>query len=496
MPILHPTQTDRQKKPSAANFFFRGASPAKIFYILAGIFLIFYVLQIPRQSSSADVLTFAARSTADSPIFRYAFLDESSNLGEPVPANYHPAHTAVLWLVYRIAPEGLKQTIVPAGFVSALCGALAVGLIFLIALQLGIGRIPAVYTALVVGLVPSIWFHSLIGEIYVPQLAAISLFVYFALIGRTALSTLSLLLALLVTPFSILALPFVFLKEINRKVIQKTFLIGSLSTAAYLAVLILLDINLIDSFFTAMPDSSSLSFFIRLSRLGVFLVLNLNLGLLFLFWGLGKLWRGDRRFLFRLALAGTPQVVFSLSLPIFVIELGCFQVPLFWLLAFPVGIAVSGMGRRRRVLGLAALAVVIAVFIIFWKIPDRSLALDRIQAGNWLEQNVPDSIKLAAHWRTGVGIALERYNWNFQKLSNRFIISAYSDEKMLLESGEESLIIALSKGPFYSRLLAKLSISGISIPSFEPDRSLEKSRAQKIFGNSSVVLYRWQRQNP
>ncbi|MBU4495954.1 MAG: hypothetical protein KJ874_11730, partial [Acidobacteria bacterium] len=177
-------------------------------------------------------------------------------------------------------------------------------------------------------------------------------------------------------------------------------------------------------------------------------------------------------------------------------ELGCFQVPLFWLLAFPVGIAVSGMGRRRRVLGLAALAVVIAVFIIFWKIPDRSLALDRIQAGNWLEQNVPDSIKLAAHWRTGVGIALERYNWNFQKLSNRFIISAYSDEKMLLESGEESLIIALSKGPFYSRLLAKLSISGISIPSFEPDRSLEKSRAQKIFENSSVVLYRWQRQNP
>lgn len=461
-----------------------------IFLALTGFFLIFYTLQIPRWTSNADVLVYSLRSSQSSPIVRYAFLDYSELSKGQVLANYHLAHTLILWLVYHLVPKSMVHSILPSGIVSAVSGALVVGLTFFIWLKLKIKKFQAFYAAVIVGIIPSIWFHSIIGEVYALQLLFILLFLFFYLSNRFVLSCISLVFALLVSPISFPAFAFIFIKLPNKSAFFKAVLIGVVSFLIYIGIIFVFNIDIFSTYKNVSAVSWDMSFITRFARLGAFMILNFSFFIYFLFKGSFQVWKNHKRLFLGLLLAAAPQFFLILVNPTFVIELGCFQLPLFWILALPVGLALAKVKKTIPWTVLPACGL-IAVMIFFWIIPNRSIGKDREQAGFWLRKHVPESVKLTGDWGACIGLSIARCNWNIEKMSENYIFNPDPKKEDCLASGERNLLLAyFKKQPLYN-WLSHLPIAGIGASVPDSWQSFEKSTVKKIYESQYVRIVKW-----
>ncbi len=464
----------------------------KIFTALTIIFIVFYAAQISFWSSRADVLTFASRSLSKAPITGYAYLTPKSLLGDPLLPNYHLGHTVVLWLVYKLFPGSLAKSIWPAGLVSAISGGFVIGLTFLIWVKLGINKYKSLIIAVFAGIIPSIWFHNTFGEIYSLQLLSILLFLYFFYNNNLILSILAFTFANLVSPLSALSFSFILLSDWNKKTFKNAFIVGAVSLIIYSIIYILIGSNLLNMVNPLSSEQEGRSFLYRLIMLILFIILNFNFFIFYLIKGFKKSLKDEPGLFKKLLIATSPQLLLLFLGSTFFIELGSFQLPLFWALAFPVGLILSEIKLYEAKVWLPLIGSVLLV-IFLWQIPDRTIAAERHDAGEYLKSVGLNHTKIIGDWGSSVGIILTRDNWEFNSLCNHYYDRPFPSQTDINETGEDSLIIVAGKKQSLRKLMSKLPLKGLELHPYNPFVKIKEGRIQKIFENDSVTLYSWKK---
>lgn len=465
-------------------------SNTQISFTLFIVSAIFYTLLIPFYTSKPDVIVFALRSLADSPILDIAYLDSSTYLnGGPLP-NYHLGHTLVLWLVYQIAPQSLASTIWPAGFMSAISGALIVMLTFLIWKKLGLNNKKAIIISIVVGLIPSFVEESIIGEVYALQFSLTLLFVYLFLLNKWILSSIIFLFACLVSPLSGLAYGLLFLQKREKTTILKALAVGAIALSLYLIIYFLLGSDLL---MLLSPDSevqTSRGIFYRIGILGLFVVLNFNFFLIYLIRGFKVSFISENKVISPLLFATIPQLLLLFAGATFFIELGSFQLPLFWALAVPIGIYLSEAKLNSGLL-FSAVILSLALNYTLWIYPNTSVGSSREEAGKWLKINGYNEISVISPWSVGPSIIKGRDGIDLDAMNNFYLNKPCPENSDLLKINRDKLIIAESKKMPLRVSLSELGIPGLKINYYNPEKKITVGSVQKIFENESVQLYEW-----
>jgi hypothetical protein len=469
---------------------FQSISSLRLFWLLSGLFAVFYTIQIPFSTSNADVLVYAVRSMAPRPIHEFAFLDAHNLIDGQALPNYHLGHTLVLWLVYHIMPHDLAQTIWPAGFVSAISGGLSVGLTFLIWERLGFDRIQALATALITGMVPSIWYHSLIGEVYVLQLFATLLFLYCFLENRLMGATLSFLFANLISPLSGLSFTMVVLAHRNSRWILKALGVGAGALTLYILIFVLIQSNVLNAFTSVHPGTAGHLRMWALFKFGVVMALNINILWLYFLPGCRMAWISHRHVCNCLIVGTLPQLALVIVGDGFVIDLGCFQLLLFWACCLPIGLALgSGGVSPNKSIVLASGSAIVLLF--FWLLPAQQNAMALRAAGSWLRAEDQKEIRIAGHWGPGTALTLYRYGLNLEALSDNYFDISIPNQEDLIKIGDDQLILAITKKPGIRQLLAKIPLAGFKYRIHAPTKGSFADSTQLIYENRAVQLYRW-----
>jgi hypothetical protein len=461
----------------------------RIFLLLSTFFLLFYFVQIPFWTSNSDVLVYCSRATSGSPITKYTYLDERSLIlvgNEPVP-NYHMGHTALLWLVYYFTPESLSKTIWPAGFVSAISGALIVGLTFLIWLKLGFKKKQALSISIFAGLVPTIWYHSLIGEVNSLQFLFILFFLYFFLHDSLFLSTISFLIANLVTPLSGLCFPLILLDFKKEKFLIKAAVVGASALILYAIIFLYLEINIIKGFATLHPSETGRSFAWKIYKLGTFLLINLNFFIFYFIRGSYFTIEKYKKVSILLLLATIPYFLLSFKL---IMELGSHQLTIFWALSFPIGlfIVTKYVSCRYIILSFFGLAL---TFLFVWYIPSIQVAKARYFAGKWLSSYSTEELPIVGDWDTTVGVVLGRYNFSYEKLLKKYVLKYHLNEEDLKNIKQKSFIFVCANKPKLRKYLEKLGVIKKDEINIEPGKKLKNCSVQKIYENRWFRFYRF-----
>ena len=107
------------------------------------------------------------------------------------------------------------------GYISVFFGSVSVVCMYLVTLMLTKNRLQSFIAALILMFSGTHWFFSIHGEVYVPQLAFVLLAALFIMKKRALLSSLSILVAISITPTSCLAIPpiiyLMYVKQFEKK---------------------------------------------------------------------------------------------------------------------------------------------------------------------------------------------------------------------------------------------------------------------------------------
>ncbi len=458
---------------------------------LAVAFFVFYLFQVPWTTTNQDVLIYAARSLSDAPI-----VETTYTRTEPA-GNIHLGHTLILWAVYRFAPDYLRTTVWPAGFVSALAGCLTAALTFLIWLKLGLGRRLAVTVAIITGLIPSIWYHSLIGETYSLELCLLLAFFYFFLTGRWLAAIVAGTGALLVSLLIALSFPIVLLAPWTPTNVRRAA--GVLLASGILFGLVLWAVTpeVFSSFlaFGGQTTSSSFGWLARFGRLGLVVLLNLSFLTGFFLKGCVILVKRHRHLVPGLAAIALGSQLFYLLTGAVggVIEVGSFQLTLLW-----AGAAVIGIGLAASRLWSPGPVAAAAGFVLFgwwgWIFLGQGVALERLEAANWLKGQELGEVLFVGSGEAGVPIALEQYGWQYDRAVDHFSYITYPTGQDLLELDAERAVIVVSKRnhPTIRSMLVGLS-EVFEDESWRPGVAVGQGILRRLYENSAVALYWWER---
>ncbi len=464
----------------------------KISLILFFIFLIFYSVQIPLHTSKPDIIVFAIRALSKTPILNYAYLAPNTLLEGTALPNYHLGHTLILWLVYHLAPTNLANTIWLSGFVSAISGALIVTLTFLIWQSLGIDKKKSLVIAIVTGLIPSIWEESIIGEVYALQLLFILLFLYAFLKDKILLSVFAFTFANLVSPLSALSFGLLLLKPITKENIKKIFIIGSISLLIYSIIYYLIGSNLLDLFSPLSEEQKGRGIPYRAVTLVIFIFINFNFFIFYLYKGIRETFKFEKEKLSRLAIATLPQLILIFLGSTFFIELGSFQLPVFWALAFPLGYYLAKINYKNIYFVSSATGLVILTYV-FWIIPNTTIGSAREEAGKWLRANGYENLCLIGAWDPGITVLYGRNGFDLTALNEYYFDEPTPNEEKIEETNMDSILIVNQKKIPLRVLLSKLKIKGLNIKKYNPNKEIHTGEITKLYENDAVQLYKWKK---
>ncbi len=461
-----------------------------LFCLLTAGFVLFYAVQVPLATSSADVVAFALRSNAPKPIFAYAYLDARTlQDATPLP-NYHLAHTVALWVTYKCFPAWLRQTAAPAGFFSALCGGLVVGLSYLIWLRSGWTKKEAVAAAGVVGFVPSFWYHSLIGEVYLPQIFGVILCVALFLYSRPILAGMALSFAALISPLAVFCFPLLFLAGWSNKRLGNALVVGVVTLVGYAGCHWAIGSNPL-GFLQGTDDLAvGKSLLFRLLSLGGIIVLNLHFLLVPLAAGWRTCWRRGKTALVALSAVVGLHLLLPVLSADFLLDKGCFLLPVFWAVSLPlgVGIARSGLGRWST-LGLMLVTVLIMETV--WLLPAQRSAKLRSEAGSWLRGRFGQEIKVMGDWGTALPIAAEVSGWEYESVATHFYDVDYPSTGNFFATGEDSLLVAIGRKPTLRRWASRIPLPGFRVSDYVPEVPPGAGNLEQVFTNNSFTVYLW-----
>lgn len=464
----------------------------KISLILFFSFLIFYALQIPYYTSKPDVIVFAIRSLAEKPITDFAYLPQNTLLSGKALPNYHLGHTIILWLVYQIVPLDYSATIWTSGFISSISGALIVVFTYLIWLALGFNKKKSITIAVVVGLIPSFWEQSVIGEVYALQFLFILLFVFAFIKDHVLLSSLFFAYANLVSPLSGLAFGLIFLKGFNKKNIKKSIIVGTLSVIIYGVVYKLIGANLLDLLnpLTAEPEGRGIPY--RTIAFIFFIFLNFNFFIYHLIKGMIFSLRDIPIISITLILATIPQMLLIFAGATFFIELGSFQLPVFWALAFPLGYLISS-AKINKYYFATALIIAMALSYTLWIRTNVVVGKEREDAGKWLRINDLNNITVIGPWSVGVSVIKGRDGSNLNALKNFYVEKSCPKNCDVEKTNKDELIIASAKKVPLRVAISKLNLDGLQIEEYNPTKDISIGNIKKIYENESVTLFKWEK---
>lgn len=468
--------------------FFQNKEP----YILFIAFAIFYTLQIPNDTYKADVLTFAIRSSADSPILSFAYLNSQTLLTGTALPNYHIGHTLILWLVYQIVPETFMYSIWTAGFVSSISAAFVVVLTYLIWLTLGIDKRKSIFIAVTFGLVPIFWEHATIGEIHALQMLFILLFLYSFFKEKYVFSALAFLFANLISPLSGLAFLLVFLKGFNKKNLIAALTIGTSALALYIVVFLTLGSDLLQLLNPVSEQPAGRGIIYRILTLGVFICLNFGFFIYFSIRGFENLLNENKNLLIRLVIASIPQVLLVFVSAAFFIEYGSFQILLFWAIAFPTGYYLSKVNLKSFYFIFSFLFSISITYFLLLS-PHKTIGSSLEDAGNWLNSNGYKDVCVIGPWNVGINIISARNSEKLESLKNYYFDKAKPTTTDLIQTEETELIIAASKKRTLRKLLSDANIPGFVILEYNPIQDIEYGKVKKLYENEFVCLYSWEK---
>jgi hypothetical protein len=432
------------------------------------------------------------------PITDYAFLDGRTLrlLGQEALPNYHLAHTYLLWGMYQISPSGIRESLYPSGILSSLCGALAVGLTFLIGVKLKIREHEAFMVAVVTGLIPSIFYHSLIGEVYALGLFSILLFLYLFLSNQLVLSSLAFLFTNLLSPMYGMAFAFYYLNDRSARTVIASVCIGAASLAAYLFIYYsVLDIDILKIFDTEQVYFQSTSgLYTYAKTLGLFsVILLLNVGPCVVYFTLGvrRMIREYRRLAIGVCVVLSALILPPLTQPVTMVELGSFFLPVFWVLSIPIGIGMSRSGKLSFV-AIFVLACMYLVTQTVWLRPNEQSGRRMYEVGQALRDNRPDSVKIVGHWKYAIGVAVGKYGWDLRSLNENYFEYANPGDRQLVESGENELFLIEEKQSPWQGLLKQI-MGKMDNREREPmlDKKITTGGIQKVFETDEMHIYKW-----
>ena len=463
----------------------------RTFLLLTVAFALFLCVQVLPITVSSDVIAFALRSTAPKPILGHAYLDARTLLhGTPLP-NYHLSHTVLLWLVYQLAPGWLRHSVVPAGLFSALCGGLAVGLTFLIWLRLGLRRAEAASIAVVAGLIPSIWYHGLIGEVYMPQLTAVLLFVALFLHARYLLAALAMLLGILISPLAGRAFPLVLLHGWNKRLLWRAAWVAGLALLLYVAIHAAVGSNCLQVGHGLRSEAMHRPLGYKLLTFVGLVLLNLHVLIGPLIKGWQLCLRRRKRLLRTLAMATAPHLLLPVVSADFLLDKGCFFLPLFWALAMPIGVAVAEGRTRRWVIPCAVGLVVVMQGV--WALPSYHLAEKRSEAGIALRARFGQGVKVIGDWGTALPVAVEIAGWDYDSVASHYFDCSFPALSDLEATEQDSLLVVIGSKPWLRRLVGRLPFPEFKVAEYKPAVSQEGQQLQQVLANDDLSVYLWTR---
>ncbi|MCB9211399.1 MAG: hypothetical protein H6610_10110 [Ignavibacteriales bacterium] len=464
----------------------------KISLILFISFLIFYALQIPYYTSKPDVIVFAIRSLADKPITEFAYLPKTTLLsGEALP-NYHLGHTIILWIVYQIMPFNIASTIWTSGFISSISGSLIVILTYFIWRNLNFSNRISITTSVIVGLVPSFWEQSVIGEVYALQYAFVMAFVLAYLKDKLILSSLFFMYANLVSPLSGLAFGLIFLKGYSKNNFKNAFIVGSTALLTYVVVYSIAGTNILDLLngFDHAPENRGLTY--RTIAFFGFILVNFNFFIFYLIKGIKLSFSELKNTLINLAVATSPQLLLILLGATFFIELGSFQLPVFWALAFPLGYYLSKVKINKYYFAISLIATVAFTYSL-WIRTNIVVGKEREEAGKWLRVNGFNGISVIGPWSVGVSVIQGRDGSNLNALQNYYIEKSCPGNEDLTKTQKDKLIIASAKKLPFRVAISKINLSGLNLDHYNPFDKITNGNLEKLYENDSVSLFKWEK---
>lgn len=474
-----------------------------LFLFLVITYFSLYFVHVAKYTNNNDVLIYVSRALYNKPILDYAFLSAPTlslqNLS-PSP-NYHLAHTVLLWLFYRILPGGLMESIIPAGILSAFLGSLSVGMIFLVCMKMQIDKYPSFFIAIAAGFIPSIFFHSTIGEVYIPGLFAMLLFLYLFLSNRIFYSSLGFLLANLISPVNGLSFSLYFMNSQKKKTLYKGIFIGALAVALYfLTYYSFVKIDTIRGIFDAGHDymkerNNDLYIFAKNMWHG-FLIFFLNIGPfgIFLIRGMKILAEENRSLLKGIGIVLLAYIIRAVVFPVFLADNGCFFLLAFWCLSIPIGIGISKSRQSYKY----AVFVFIVMYVftqIFWLMPKRRLGEDYFNAGVTLQGMELKDVKVMGPWKYAIGVVVGKYGLDLNKINAHYIEYDRPGEKQLWESGEDALIIVEEKGKReeWKRMVYKYLMDKPMKNEILFDKRIKNGGIKKLMETENICIYKWER---
>ena len=464
----------------------------KIPFAIFIVFLLFYSLQIPLHTYKADVLAFAIRSTANTPIIDFAYLNSSTLLsGDPLP-NYHLGHTIILWLTYQLVPEAFAHSIWPAGFVSAISAAFVVLLTFLIWMNLGISKRKSVFIAITFGLVPTFWEHATIGEVHSLQMLFILLFIYSFLKKKYLFSAVAFLIANLISPLSGLAFPLLFLKGFNKRNILNSIFIGGSALISYFTIYYLVGADLLLLLNPMSNHQSERGIIYRIFTLSVFILLNFGFFIYYFFKGSKQMYLQNNLLLRKLLIFSAPQLLLVFVSAGFFIEYGSFQILLFWAMSVPIGIYISQI-NFKSIYFIIALIFSFSLTYSLWLSPHRTIGASLDEAGTWLNNSGYNNVCLIGSWNVGINIVSSCNDVRMESLQNYYFDNPYPNDEDLIKTNQKELIIATGKKIALRKILSDTNIPGLSISAYNPINDIKTGTVIKLYENNFVCLYSWEK---
>ncbi|MGH8645577.1 MAG: hypothetical protein ACREX4_14410, partial [Gammaproteobacteria bacterium] len=398
----------------------------------------------------------------------------------------------ILWVGYHLSPGGLEKTIWPSGFVSAVAGALTVSMTFLLWLELSFTKTQSTLIAAVTGFIPSIWYHSLIGEVYSLQLCCTVALGLFFVRGNLLLATLVFLAAILVTPVSVLSGTMMLLAYHRNHCLREAVVVGLLSCVAYFGVCWIVNPGIVDTVSLVNSEPGQGSKDIAGSIVRLLLIWAINLHVMIPAFLMGSAWLAarHRELAAKLLWVVLPQLALIVLSPQFFIELGSFQLPMFWIMAVPIGLYLAHTNSVRSIAFQIAASIIITMCV--WILPNTRAGAGYEQAGWWLRSREAGEVSIVGSWQGGLHVAVIKNDWDVRKAESHLTLYRPGrTEKELEDLGKNRLMIVETKENLLRRSVSFLP--GLGIAKWDPTQNFKRSQVEKIFENEYIRIYLWKR---
>lgn len=148
----------------------------------------------------------------------YAYARSISTFEGPI---IHIGYYIIGYIFHSLLKQFGSTPLQTLGYMSCFFGSISVICMYLFTFMLTKNRLQSFLAALILMFSGTLWFFSIHGEVYVPQLAFVLLSVVFILKMSPLLSSLSILVAISITPTSCLAIPpiiyLMYVKQFEKK---------------------------------------------------------------------------------------------------------------------------------------------------------------------------------------------------------------------------------------------------------------------------------------